>query len=75
MIPKTDKIERLRENFDVFWKEVLNEEEMADLEKLNKNLRTVDPLSKIYYLNLIICLGILTVIIILLYLIDKHKFK
>ena len=32
MIPKTEKIERLKENFDVFWKEKFEEEEMNELE-------------------------------------------
>lgn len=45
IIPKTEKVERLKENFesDSFQ---LNEEEVKEISGLNQNIRTIDPLDK-----------------------------
>lgn len=43
VIPKTEKVERVSENFNVFWEEGLTAEEIKELNSLNKDLRTVCP--------------------------------
>lgn len=43
VIPKTEKVERVEENFNIFWPEGFTQEELKQLDSLNKNLRTVSP--------------------------------
>ena len=43
VIPKTEKVERVSENFNIFWEEGLTAEEIKELNSLNQNLRTVTP--------------------------------
>eukprot|EP00828_Plagiopyla_frontata_P007141 TRINITY_DN1329_c0_g1_i2.p1 TRINITY_DN1329_c0_g1~~TRINITY_DN1329_c0_g1_i2.p1 ORF type:complete len:275 (-),score=47.43 TRINITY_DN1329_c0_g1_i2:79-903(-) len=43
VIPKTEKVERVSENFNIFWEEGLTAEEIKELNQLNKDLRTVTP--------------------------------
>ena len=42
VIPKSDKIERLKENFDLFSFE-LTQQEIEGINSLNQNLRTINP--------------------------------